>query len=253
VLAAGEDVLERRSAFVRKPGRGAGGKVVESDDGDDGTDRRNAHTRDRGDGSGAVAVRHGRVRILAAARRPVVTAELVDDRAADADARVGGEHLGAAVLARAEGVEEAEGAGGDQVFALHAAGQPAHEVRNDALDEREVLGDVLAGGVRRGGSFGGHRAGPLSTRRATRTKAIKAYISASAGRIASWQRRSSRPWRKPSNAWRSVAVGLAHRRSPYSRAIQGQRFTSWRKGFLLHENPDLKPWFETSLHSWPFS
>ena len=107
-------------------------------------------------------------RLLAASRRPVVAAKLVDDRTADPDPCVRGEHLGAGVCARPERVEEAQRAGRDEVVALHASGEPAHEVRDDPMHERHVLSDVLVGRCRVGsGGFHSFLCLSSSTRRAT--------------------------------------------------------------------------------------
>src|SRR5690606_16867932 len=105
---------------------------------------------------------HVAVLAMDRARHPVATADLVDHRAADADAGVGLERRALVGLEIATGVDQAKHAGLDQVVDLDAGRQARGEVVGDAAhqlavaldDERGVAG--LVGAV--GGCGGAHAA-----------------------------------------------------------------------------------------------
>src|SRR5581483_8342665 len=99
-------------------------------------------------------------RLLAhAARHPVERAEVVQDRAADAELRVGREErlLGGIVLA--DRVEEPDDAPGDEVVELDVRGLAGREALHDPAHERQVLPQHLVA-VRRQSRVAGGRAAP---------------------------------------------------------------------------------------------
>ena len=83
-----------------------------------------------------------------AARQPVVLAQSIEHRTANALHRVGFELGTHAVLESIHGVEQADQAVLDQIIDFDAGRQPGHQQVGYPLDQREVAGNLLVLGQR---------------------------------------------------------------------------------------------------------